>query len=473
MVRRAKFTTSDVERVFRAHCWILLTCVLGLGALGAWAATQLPKQYTSRSVVWVARPAVSEDYAKLALNEDLTEPLASIKQEVLSRTRLQSVIEKLNLYVDGRAKVPMEDLVEHLRNAVEVSPLEGMPRRPEQNFSGFAVNVKFDNPRLAQQICTEINSLLREQNARALEQQFSHAVSWIRKQLEEANFKLNDQDARLDQFTRQHMELLPEETQFNRSVMATLKSQLEENTQALSRAQRNTAFNEGVLSQISQVKQNQKTLDEQLRTWQEQLAVLESRYTEGHPDVVRLRKEIAEIKSRKTTESARTQRLRARIREAEINQAELLKRQTKIRDEIRVLEGNIEASAMEEMQWKELTRNYQSALQSYKELLKKRDNILKALVHQRGSEQFRVLDSPSLPTTPAFPKMLNFAEAGSGAGAVLAFIILYLLMTRDKTLHTESDVETYLKLPVLARVPVLKASAGRSKDLKRTMTSTR
>jgi hypothetical protein len=139
---------------------------------------QLPKQYISRSVVWVARPAVSEDDAKLALSEDRTALQASIKEEILSRSGLQSLIEKLNLYVDERAKVPMEDLVERLRKGVEVSLLEGMPGAREGGFFAFAVNMKFDDPQLAQQICAEIDSLLREQNGRALEQQASRAAFW-------------------------------------------------------------------------------------------------------------------------------------------------------------------------------------------------------------------------------------------------------------------------------------------------------
>src|SRR5207245_2607948 len=80
--------------------------------------------------------------------------------------------------------------------------------------------------------------------------------------------------------------------------------------------------------------------------------------------------------------------------------AELGKRQVKIQDQIRVIEGHIEASPMVELQLKELTRNYDSALAFYNDLLKKRDNSAMArdLVHQQEGEQVRVLDPPSLPT---------------------------------------------------------------------------
>jgi len=118
---------------------------------------------------------------------------------------------------------------------------------------------------------------------------------------------------------------------------------------------------------------------------------------------------------------------------------------------------------------KELTRNYQSALDFYNQLLKKRDNSVMPsdLVHQQEGEQFRVLDPPSLPRSPSFPKMFNFVAGGFGGGTALALIILYVLMAMDKTLHTEREVESYLKLPVLVSVPILEAAVGSSKLLKR------
>jgi polysaccharide biosynthesis transport protein len=66
-----------------------------------------------------------------------------------------------------------------------------------------------------------------------------------------------------------------------------------------------------------------------------------------------------------------------------------------------------------------------------------------------------VLDPPSLPLVPSFPKKLNFAGGGFGAGLFLGLGILYLLAASDKAMHTEHDVEVCLRLPVLASVPTL------------------
>ncbi len=485
MVRNGEFTSADVKRVLRKHWWLLPSCGLGIATVAVVIAMQLPKQYTSQTLVLVAKPAVPEDYVKPVVTEDLTERLSSMKQQILSRTRLEPVIEKFNLYADERGNLHTEDLVDLLRKAVVITPLESMPGIQGPNLPGFAVKVTFNNPQVAQQICTDITSMFMEQNARSLEQQASRTTSFIGQQLDDAQAKLNEQDAKLAKFKREHIGLLPEQEQRNLGLLGSLNTELDATTQALTRTQQDRSFNETLLGQqeatwkASQKGENPESLEEQLHGRQEQLTVLQSRYTEEHPDVVKLKMEIADLKkkidqtqgaedpsakSRKGTEPPQIQQLRVRIHQEEVNFADLQNRQAKIQEQIRVIEGHIEASPMVELQMKELTRNYQTALDFYNELLKKRDNSTMArdLIHQQQGEQFRVLDPPSLPTSPSFPIMLNFVGGGFGGGTVLALVILYILMAMDKTLHTEREVESYLKLPVLVSLPILGATSART-----------
>ena len=147
--------------------------------------------------------------------------------------------------------------------------------------------------------------------------------------------------------------------------------------------------------------------------------------------------------------------LRARIRQDDMSIAELTKRQSQIQDQVRNVQGRLQASPVVEQQLKELTRNYQTASDIYNDLLKKRENsaIASDLEHEQQGETFRVLDAPSLPSTPSFPKKTVFVGGSFGAGLALSLAILYLLALSDKALYTERDVEVCLKLPVLTSVP--------------------
>jgi uncharacterized protein involved in exopolysaccharide biosynthesis len=166
------------------------------------------------------------------------------------------------------------------------------------------------------------------------------------------------------------------------------------------------------------------------------------------------------------------QQLRAKLRQDDLNIADLAKRQSQIQAQIGVLQGRIQSSPAVEQQYKDLTRDYQTALDFYNELLRKRDQakVAKELDQQQGGEQFKVLDPPSLPMTPSFPKKPQFAVAGFGGGLGLGLVILYLLAALDGSMHTERDVEVCLKLPVLAMIPSVSpdgsgAAGGKSRNL--------
>jgi uncharacterized protein involved in exopolysaccharide biosynthesis len=163
------------------------------------------------------------------------------------------------------------------------------------------------------------------------------------------------------------------------------------------------------------------------------------------------------------------QQLRAKLRQDEVSISDLAKRQSQIQDQIRQLQARIQASPVVEQQFKEITRSHQTALDFYNDLLKKHEQSAMAtdLEHQQQSEQFRVLDPPSLPEKPSFPKKSYFAGGGLAGGLVVGLGLLYLIALTDKSMNTERDVELFLKLPVLAMVPMLElAGSGKSGTLR-------
>jgi polysaccharide chain length determinant protein (PEP-CTERM system associated) len=492
MVKNGEITLTEAKRILRHYWWILPLTVIGCGVLGLLAAIVLPKRYTSQTLVLVDQPTVSADIVKPVVTEDLNQRLASMQGQILGRTRLQPIIEKFGLYAEDRKQISMEELVDRLRKSVTVKPLEPMAGTQNRSLPGFYVSVTFDNAQTAQQICTQITSMFMEQNTREREQKASQTTSFLNAQLEEAKRKLDEQDAKLAQFKQQNLGSLPEEAQTNLSLLAGMNAQLAANTEALSRAQQDKALNETLLSQqeatwnASRMGTNFETADQQLNSLQDELAKLLARYTPEHPDVVKLKTQIAELKkhiaeaSKANDQGSGTnqasaivpppiQQLRAKLRQDELNINDLTKRQGQIQEQIRKLEARVQASPMVEQQFKEITRNHQTALDFYNQLLKQRDQAAMAsdLEHQQESEQFRVLDPPSLPDKPSFPKKLYFAGGGLGGGFALGLGIMYVIALTDKSMHTERDVELCLKLPVLAMVPMLELAEGRESGMLR------
>lgn len=488
MVKNGEFALDDVKRVVRRFWWLGPTCVVLCGGLAVLVALKLPKEYTSQTVVLVSKPMIPEKIVPTIATEDVNQRLASMKEQILSRTRLEPVIEKFGLYSKDRNKVPMEELINRLRKAIDISPMEPMPGTQDRSMPGFHVSVVFENPITAQQICTEVTSMFTVQNSRALEEQAANTNEFISQQVDDAKAKLDGQDAKLAQLKRQYLGSLPEDVQTNLNLLTALNTQLEANTQELSRAQQDKAFNESMLTQqeaswkASQSGQNPETLEDQLHNLQDQLTALQAKYTPEHPDVIKTKTLMEEVKNRIANaskngnagseastkpEPPQIQTLRAHLRQDDMNIADLTKRARQIQDQTRLLQGRIQESPMVEQRLKELTRSYQSALEFYNDLLKKRENskMAKDLAQEQEGEQFRTLDPPSLPVKPSFPRKMYFGVGGVGAGFLLSLGIMYILMLTDNTLHTERDVEVFLKLTVLSVVPVLAAPSHGSGSL--------
>ena len=159
MVRNGDITVADVKRIIRRYWWIPAFITVTLGAMGLAASLVLPKKYTSSTLVLVEQPTVPIDVIKPVITNDLNQRMASMKAQILSRSRLEPIVNKFDLYPLERKTTHMEDLVEKLKGAVHVELIEPLAGSADRQPPGFNVSVTFDNPQLAQQICQEITSI--------------------------------------------------------------------------------------------------------------------------------------------------------------------------------------------------------------------------------------------------------------------------------------------------------------------------
>jgi capsular polysaccharide biosynthesis protein len=153
--------------------------------------------------------------------------------------------------------------------------------------------------------------------------------------------------------------------------------------------------------------------------------------------------------------------LHAQIHQLDVSIHEKTVEQARIQQKIVQLQAKLELSPSVEQEYKALTRDYQTALGIYTDLLKKQSvsEMSTDLEKRQEGEQFRVLDPPSLPQKPSFPNRKAFAVAGLMGGLGLGGVIGFLLELKDTSLRTEREVEMVLKLPTLATIPMVPVQA--------------
>jgi protein tyrosine kinase modulator len=487
-----ELTPADYIAMLRRR-WALIL-VLGLvGPVLTYGVSRfLPSRYKSQTLVLVEPPSVPSTIVPQIDVTSVSRRLASMKSQILSRSRLEPIIRQFGLFQEDINRKSVDELVGRLQKAIEVTPVQPMAET-SGDLPGFYVTVTLNNPRTAQGVCTAVTSMFIEESLGIQEQHSEQTTQFLSQQLAESKADLDAQDAKLAAFKSRYMGSLPDDETANLNLLTGLTSQLDAANQALARAQQDKSFAQSMLTQqiaawqASQGGHDPGTIEQQLVTLQAQLASLQARYTDDYPDVIKakadvaaLQKKIAESGSLNDTadqaavqkpavEPVQITQWRAQVRTADQLIAEKTREQEQIKQEIRLYQSRVQASPLVEQQYKELTRGYQTALDSYNDLLKKRDAsaMSQSLNQQQQGEQFRVLDPANLPAGPSFPNRPLFALGGLGGGLAAGLGLAFLLEMQDKSLRTERDVEFALRLPVLAMVPAIEPVAGRRANNKK------
>jgi len=132
MVRNGEIALADAKRILRRYWWIPAITTVLLAGVGLGASLVLPKKYTSSTLVLIQQPAVPTELIRPIITDDLNQRMASMKAQILSRSRLEFIINKFNLYPEQRTKLHMEDLIDKLKGTISVEliePLQGSANR--------------------------------------------------------------------------------------------------------------------------------------------------------------------------------------------------------------------------------------------------------------------------------------------------------------------------------------------------------
>jgi len=231
--------------------------------------------------------------------------------------------------------------------------------------------------------------------------------------------------------------------------------------------------------QASQSGVSPETFDQQLAALQTQLLVLQSKYTADHPDVIKAKSDIASLKqkmadteqqqrnappekaTRVTAEPAEIQQLRGQIHQYSQVIKERTQQQEDIQKQINLYQSRVQSSPAIEQEYKLITRDHQTALDFYNDLLKKHDqsSMSQGLEESEQAEHFRVLDPANYSDQPTFPKTSIFAGGGFAVGLALGLALMLFLETQDTSMRSERDVEIALRLPVLVSIPAIRHDA--------------
>jgi polysaccharide chain length determinant protein (PEP-CTERM system associated) len=461
------------ELALRRRWWIIAPAFL------CWAAAlvagfYLTPKYTSETVILLEQPKVPSQYVVPNVTMDLQNRLNSLTEQILSPQRLVSLIHEFHLY-SGNGDEDL--LVRRMKKDIEVALVKGVTAN---DLSSFKISYSGSEPRITREVTERLAAFFLEENLHN-QRRSEDTTQFLEAQVEDARRELETQEERMRQFRMHNLGALPEQLASNMQILGGLQGRLDKANEALSQAEQQNLF---LTSSLSQARSSQKDSDlsttalvKQLDRLKDELAAANSRYTDRHPTVLRLKEQIAQAERLKNTTAPIGKRAsgidqsdgEAMTRAAtpgelqiesqlEANKFEIASRKKEIKDlehQINQYQDRLNLTPIREQEMVAITRNYNQSRTNYEALLGKKmqSRMATDLEKEQQGEQFRILVPANLPLKPDSPKRPKLAMLGLFAGVVLGVAASVFKESADARIHTDRDLSEFPWVRVLATVP--------------------
>jgi polysaccharide biosynthesis transport protein len=470
----------------RRHLHFLVP--LFFGWLIVWGASWvIPSVYRSGTLILVEQPTMPKDYVTPNVSDDLQERLQSITQQILSRTRLLQIIDQVKVYGDEGKPMSPDEKVERMRKNIEI---ELVHDAHNDKITAFNVYYSARDPRLAQKVTSELTNLFINENVEVRQQQSEDTTQFLQSQLETARNALSEQEEKIRVFKGQHVGEMPAQQQSNLQILSGLQAQLQSGEDGLNTARQQRIYLQtliyqyrslqGTVSSGGDAPESLPAIDKELERLKTQLAELSSRYTDRHPDLRKVKDQIArtektrdaliadlstkstasddKTKNRSASDLAPNSPVMQLQGQLHANQVEIASREraiAELKTSINGYQARLNQEPVREQQLADLTRGYDQSKSSYDELLKKKNQSEMATSMERlqQGERFRVLDPPSLPGKPDFPNRLKFCGMGLGIGLMLGLVVAGGFEFLDDRMHSEQEIKDLLPVGIMVEIP--------------------
>jgi len=490
-----KYIDLVVRRKKMIVSFVMIAMFVGLGVY-----VKTPKVYQSTALMIYERAKISTgNKATPDVETQTREMVATLTQQVTSRTSLEAIIKQFDLYPKERQKLPMEDVVDLMRvHYIAIQPDRG---------DVFKVSYNGADPKKVMQVANAIAARFIEENLRYREEKATATSSYVGDELQLSKTTLDKKEEVMRDYKLKYYNEMPQQFQANSTRLTALQTQFQANrtnAQELERTkimiQEQISMRKAALAQIAAQagaggaavapQAGGKPVLTELAQAKQQLAALRLRYTDSHPEVRQLQKKVETLeggpaapegdkasaadggKGRSVTEPRgaaslpdnQIDQLVVQLKKADLAMESLNQENEGIKKQIEQYEKWLSMTPVREAEWTALTRDYDQLSKNYQQLVGRNleAGAAESLERRQKGSQFKIVDSaylPEKPIQPDFKKIMLLALAvGLGLGGGLTL----LLEVQDSSFRDVSDAENYLGVPVVCAIPLIISD----KDLK-------
>lgn len=464
---------DDLVSVVKRRAWIVVLAFLLLTPVAVGVAYILPPVYSASARILIESQQIPDELARSTVTASAAERLELIKQRLLTRQNLITIIEKLSLYSDFE-EMSLAAKIDRLRKATsfESTSFDASPyRRGPPGVSAFTITVEAHQPVLTSQAANEFVTMVLDLNIRQRSERASETVAFFSQEVQRLSASIIATERDIVAFKNENADSLPESLSFRRDELSSIDEQIYALDQRRIELDEQRREMELELEQgpeappVSQL----SPAEQQIVALRNTLAQQRSMLSDAHPQIRALEARIEALENERMQVSATTGEVvdpgAAQTRRLK-RQLELIENQINLLDERKKeaeassarLRTSIERTPQSEIALSSLQRRM-SALQDQQE--RATAKLAEAATGEklevnRQAERFIVIEQAQVPTSPIAPKRILIAAAGAAASIAVGLGLVVLLELLNSSIRSSSDLQRRVNLRPIVVVPYIK-----------------
>ena len=501
-------------------------------------ALLLPPAYRSTATILIEQQEIPQDLVRPTITSYADQRIQVISQQVMTRANLMKIVDKYELYAPQRQKETVEEIIERMRKDIKLDLVttDVTDRRLGGKMTAtIAFTLSYDSvsPEKAQKVANELTSLYLNENLQSRKQKAEEVSSFLAEEAERLKVHIDEIEGHMASFKLKNQGRLPELAQVNMQM----RDRAEVDLSDLERQETSSEERRFYLqSQLAQIKPNTPIMsstgdriqdpEDRLKSLRAQYAGLEGLYSLEHPDMIRMRKQIAaleretalpqdgseeakqleklrtnlatvreqysddhpdvvklkntiaaleaSISSKPATNTPPTKKaenpayvtLEAQLQGLEAGAKDLAKHKAELRSRLGMLESRLEKMPMVEKDYLEMVRDRENSVTRYREIRAKlmEAEVAQDLERDRKSERFSLIDPPQMPEKPRSPDRPVILLMGVLLAAGGGIASVGLLEALDSSVRNSKDLARTISAPMLSAVPYILTQADLQKE---------
>ncbi len=306
----------ELLEIVKRRRTLLIGSLLGAVVVTLLLVVLLPPTYRSTGTILIEQQEVPSELVRSTVTSYADQRLQVINQRVMTTQNLLEIIRRYDLYPSMMKRETRERIIEEMRDDIRfnmlsadvIDPRSGVPRKAT---IAFTVAYEHRSPDLAMKVANDLTTLYLNENLTSRARLANDASSFLTGEGDRLQKEIAALEQRLATFKADNVEQLPELAALNMQLLDRTEQEVRSaETEARSLRQQKT-YLEAQLAllkpnavMISDSGERIMTPSDRLKMLKAELASRRALYSPGHPDIVRIEREIAGLETSATEKTA-------------------------------------------------------------------------------------------------------------------------------------------------------------------------